>query len=298
MLKYIKEYRFYITLFLFLLIPVIAIDTTSRQPRDYRFYDKAIVALTYPIQVSLNWAIEGAVGFFQNYLFLWNTRQENRSLLEENRKLLGTIVSLKETERENDRLRKLLSFREQHQLTTLVARVIARDVSSEFRAIRIDRGEDSGIKRDMAVLTSEGVVGRVLRTTAHTSDVVVLTDLLSAMDAVVERSRARGIVAGMTDELCQLKFALRTDDIQTGDLLVTSGLGGILPRGVSVGVVTSVERKPYGITQMIQVRPSVDFSKLDEVLIVTKMDQSYVQVAEAESEPDRLPAAAAKTGGR
>ncbi|MBI2711381.1 MAG: rod shape-determining protein MreC, partial [Bdellovibrio sp.] len=108
-----------------------------------------------------------------------------------------------------------------------------------------------------------------LRTTQNTSDVVTILDLLSAVDAIVERSRARGIVEGLTDDVCQLRYALRTDDIQPGDVLISSGLGGIFPKGVTVGTVSKVNRKPYGITQEVEVRPSVDFSKLEEVLVVT-----------------------------
>ncbi len=270
MIKYLKEYRFYIILFLFLLIPVTAIDTSTRAPRNYRFYDRVILGVTAPIQASISWSLEQIVSACENYIYLLHTRTENLDLLEENRKLLNAIAGLQETQQENIRLRKLLQFEEKFKLESVAARVIAKDVSTEFRAVRINRGESSGIERNMAVITNEGIVGRVLRTTRNTADVVTMLDLLSAVDAIVERSRARGIVEGMTDEVCQLKFALRTDDIQPGDLLISSGLGGIFPKGIPVGTVSRVNRKAFGITQDVEVRPSVDFSKLEEVLVVTK----------------------------
>ncbi|OFZ81659.1 MAG: rod shape-determining protein MreC [Bdellovibrionales bacterium RIFOXYD1_FULL_53_11] len=270
MIKYLKEYRFYITLFFFLLIPIVAIDTATRRERDYRIYDRAILAVTSPLQSAITWTLDQLVSGFQNYIFLWNTRRDNLALLEENRKLLNSIASLRETQHENTRLRKMLQFQEKFRLDTVLARVIAKDVSTEFRAIRINRGESSGIHKDMAVVTNEGVVGRVMRTTKNTSDIVTILDLLSAVDAIVERSRARGIVEGMTDDVCQLKFALRTDDIEPGDVLISSGLGGIFPKGVPVGAVSKVKRKPFGITQEVEIRPSVDFSKLEEVLVVTR----------------------------
>jgi rod shape-determining protein MreC len=268
MLKYLKEYRFYIILFVFVLIPVLALDTSTRAPKDYRLYDRAIVSITSPIQALISATLDGTVSAFQNYLFLWNTRRDNLTLLEENRKLLASIVHLREAELENQRLRKLLDLNEQFSLSSVTARVIAKDVSTEFRAIRINRGSNSGVEKDMAVINSEGVVGRVMRVDADSADVVTLLDLLSAVDAVVQRSRVRGIVEGKTEEICQLKFALRTDDIQVGDLLVTSGLGGIFPRGVPVGSVSSVVKKEYGITQTVEVRPSVDFSRVEEVLVI------------------------------
>lgn len=268
MIKYLKQYRFYISLFLFLLIPVVAIDTSTRAPRDYRFYDRIIVGVTSPIQAMISWSLEQIAASFENYIYLWHTHRDNLSLLEENRKLQNSIANLKETQQENIRLRKLLQFEEKFNLQSVVARVIAKDVSTEFRSIRINRGEKSNIRRNMAVVTDEGIVGRILRTTQNTSDIVTVMDSNSAVDAVVERSRARGIVEGMTDDTCQLKYALRTDDIQPGDILISSGLGGIFPKGVGVGAVSKVNRKPYGITQEVEVKPSVDFSKLEEVLVI------------------------------
>ena len=274
MIKYLKQYRFYIILFLFILIPVIAIDTSTRSSRDYRFYDRIIVGLTSPIQTAISWSLEQIASGFENYIYLWHTRQDNLALLEENRKLLNSIASLKETQQENVRLRRLLHFEEKFNLQSVIARVIAKDVSTEFRSIRINRGESSGIKKNMAVVTDEGIVGRVLRTTRRTSDIVTILDLLSAVDAIVERSRARGIVEGLTDDSCQLKYALRTDDIQPGDILISSGLGGIFPKGIAVGTVSKVNRKPFGISQEVEVRPSVDFTKLEEVLVVMNGDLS------------------------
>ncbi|MGK5083346.1 rod shape-determining protein MreC [Bdellovibrionota bacterium FG-1] len=269
MFKYIREYRFYIILFMFVLIPVMLIDTTTRAPRDRRFYDRAVVAFTAPVQIIISWSLDHLASSFQNYLYLLRTRQENLGLLDENRKLLNEIASLRETQQENLRLRKLLSFEEKIQIHTVVTRVIARDVSTEFRAIRINRGENAGLRKNMAVVTNEGVIGRILRTTATTADVVTIMDSNSAIDAIDERSRARGVVEGMTDDNCQLRFVLRTDDIQPGDVMVSSGLGGTFPKGVPVGVVSKVNRKPFGITQDVEIKPSVDFSKLEEVLVIT-----------------------------
>jgi len=269
MFRYLREYRFSITLLLLLLIPVFAIDTATRTPRDYRFHDRVVLFLTTPIQTVISLSLEQITSSFENYIYLWNTRKEHQKMVEENRRLLGKIASLREMQQENSRLRKLLDFNSSHQLQSVIARVIAKDVSTEFRAIRINRGESSGIRKNMAVITDEGVVGRVLRTTKTTADIVTILDLLSAVDAIVERSRARGIVEGMTDEVCQLKFVIRTDDIEPGDLLITSGLGGIFPKGIPVGTVSKANRKAYGISQEVEVRPSVDFSRLEEVMVIT-----------------------------
>jgi rod shape-determining protein MreC len=294
MLKLIKQYRFYLILLLFLLIPVLSIDSTNRTPREYRPYDRIALAITTPFEIAIHWTLDSMVTFYENYIALWKTRKENESMVQENRKLVNTILNLRELEQENIRLRSLFQFKESFKIETVMARMIAKDVSAEFRAIRINRGKDSGIQPNMAVMNAEGVVGRILRVDEHTADVVTLLDPLSAIDAYIMRSRARGIVEGLTDSLCQLKFALRVDDIQPGDLLLSSGLGGNFPKGVPVGTIIKVTRKSFGITQKVEVKPSVDFSKLEEVLVVTKTDAAPAHVelidgAKIEAAPKATP---------
>jgi rod shape-determining protein MreC len=272
MIKYLKDHLFYIILFFLVLIPVVEIDTSTRSPRDYHFHDRVIVAVTWPIQATISWTLDKLADAYNNYLFLLHTRRDNLTIVDENRRLQSQIANLRETEQENIRLRKILGFEEKFKLETIVARVIAKDVSTDFRAIRINRGERSGVRRNMAVITNEGIVGRVLRTTSNTADVVTVLDLLSAVDAIDERSRAHGIVEGLTDDICEMRYTVRTDDIQPGDILVSSGVGLIFPRTIPVGVVSKVDRKQFGITQHVEVRPSVDFSKLEEVMVVVKAE--------------------------
>lgn len=292
MIKYLKEYRFYIILFFFILIPVVAIDTSTRAPRDYHLHDRVIVAVTSPIQGVISWSLEQLASGFNNYIYLFHTRRDNLELVDENRRLQNLIANLRETEQENIRLRRLLQFEEQYKLDSIVGRVIAKDVSTDFRAIRINRGERSGVKRNMAVLSNEGIVGRVLRTTATTADVVTMLDLLSAVDAVDERSRAHGVIEGFTEDTAEMRYTVRTDDIQPGDILVSSGLGGIFPKNIPVGVVSKVDRKQFGITQKVEVKPSVDFSKIEEVIVVVKAENepllpsSVTSNTEQKTEPE------------
>ena len=272
MLKLLKQYRFYLAILAFLLIPILAIDTGNRAPQNFQWYDKGALAITTPFQIAINWFLDTAVSTYENYILLWRTHQENDSLVDENRKLVNTILHLRELEQENIRLRNILQFKEDYKMITVVARVIAKDVASEFRAIRINRGSADGLEPNMAVLNVEGVIGKVFRVTEHSADVVTILDPMSAVDAYILRSRARGIVEGLTDTICQLKFALRVDDIQPGDILLSSGLGANFPKAIPVGTVIKVTRKSFGVTQKVEVKPSVDFSKLEEVIVVTKQE--------------------------
>jgi rod shape-determining protein MreC len=120
----------------------------------------------------------------------------------------------------------------------------------------------------MAVVISEGVVGRVIEVSPDTAKVLLLTDPNSALDVIIQRSRAQGIMEGKVDEVCVLKYVQKSDDVQVGDQVITSGLGGIFPKGLMTGMVTKLDRKRPGIFQYIEVSPAVDFSKLEEVLIL------------------------------
>ena len=119
----------------------------------------------------------------------------------------------------------------------------------------------------MAVVVSEGVVGRVIEVSAHTAKVLLISDPNSAVDVIIQRSRAQGILEGRVEEFGILKYIQKSDDVQMGDKVITSGLGGIFPKGLIVGTVTKVERKRPGVFQYIEVTPSVDFSRLEEVLV-------------------------------
>lgn len=272
MLKLIKEYRFYCTIALLVFIPILSLNTSNKAVTDFNFFDRGIVFITAPLQTVITFTIDRTARFIQNYVFLINTRRDLSAIVEENRKLLNTIHNFKEIEVENKRLRSLLQFQDKVEDKKITAQVIAKDVSTEFRSIRINKGALAGIQRGMAVVTHEGVVGKILRVTAEYSDVLTVLDNLSSVDAIIQRSRARGVLEGMTDFSCILRYALRTDDIEVGDVAVSSGLDGIYPKGLMLGSVIKVTKKSYGVTQDVEVRPSVDFSKLEEVLVILRQD--------------------------
>lgn len=272
MFKLVKEYRFYLIIVALILIPILSLNTTSKVPTEFNFIDKTVVFITGPLQSAITFTVDRTARFFQNYLFLIHLKQEYAAVIEENRKLLSSIHALKEIEAENQRLRALLQFQTKINEQKLTAQIISKDVTTEFRSIRLNKGSQSGIQRGMAVVTHEGIVGKVLRTTADYADVITVLDNLSAIDSIVQRSRARGVLEGATDWTCILKYVLRTDDVEVGDTIVSSGLDGIYPKGLLLGTVIKVSKKNYGITQEVEVKPSVDFSKLEEVLVILKPD--------------------------
>lgn len=282
----IKEYRHYFVSVFLAIIPLIALNAGGKSPADFYWFDRAAVSISAPVQSAISWVIDSSWGVVENYTLLLHVRQNNIDLSQENRKLQNEIANYQEMAKENERLRKLVDFGQNIQGKKVIARVIAQDVSSEFRAIRLNKGMAEGVERGMAVVTPEGIVGRVLRATTHYSDVLTLLDSSNAVDALVQRSRARGVIEGMSENLLTFKYLRRTDDIEVGDMVVSSGVGGLFPKGLVVGKISRVERKSYGITQYVEVTPMVDFTKLEEVTVVEAVNVPLGERLPGEPEPE------------
>jgi rod shape-determining protein MreC len=220
------------------------------------------------VQTAIHWSIETAWDGMQSYFLLLNTQENNRDLALENRKLLNELSSFQEVARENDRLRQMVAFNEPLEGRKVVAQVIAQDVSPEFRMIRINKGTVNGVETGMAVIALEGIVGRVIRAGSDFADVLSLQDSSSAIDSLLQRNRVRGVVEGLGGQQLSMKYLRRTDDVQDGDVIVSSGIGGLFPKGLTIGKVTSVKKKNFGITQTVEVVSSVDFNRLEEVTVI------------------------------
>ena len=165
-------------------------------------------------------------------------------------------------------LERLLGFQQELKVETVAAGVIGASASLDFRGITIDRGTNAGVKTNMAVIAPTGLVGRIVTPTAHASKVQLLSDRNAAAGALIERSRAQGIVVGPADNgLVQMNFVPATADAKVGDTVVTSGVDGIYPKGFVIGKIEDVS-KGDGIYKAIRLRPSVDFTALEEVLVV------------------------------
>ena len=164
-------------------------------------------------------------------------------------------------------LERLLGFQQELNIDTLPSVVIGAGATTDFRVITIDRGSNNGVATNMAVIAPTGVVGRVVTPTAHASKVQLLIDRNAAAGALVERSRAQGIVIGKGENIVRMDFVAATADVKVGDTIVTSGIDGIYPKGFVIGRVETVGGG-NGIYKVISVQPSVDFNRLEEVLVV------------------------------
>ena len=204
---------------------------------------------------------------WSGYGNLRHVRAEN----EELRRKLGELQVQFQQERARveraRQLENLLGFKQQLRVETIAAGVIGASASLDFRGITIDRGTSQAVTANMAVIGPAGLVGRVVTPTAHASKVQLLIDRNAAAGALVERSRAQGIVVGSGVDVLRMDFVPATADVKAGDTVVTSGVDGIYPKGFVIGTVQQVENG-NGIYKAIRVRPSVEFNRLEEVLVV------------------------------
>jgi rod shape-determining protein MreC len=277
MVPNISRHRHTLVYLFLILLPIAALNTSRKKPTELLWSDRLVLFITAPIQHGITNVMQGANQVVQEYLFLVQTESENQFLLEENQRLRGKLSEFEETVNENQRLRKLLAFEKSFPYDKVTAQVIARDPQTAFRSLRINKGSNSGVRRNMPVVTHEGVVGRILHVTGRTATVLTILDSQHAVDSLIQRTRTRGIVEGVSKHYVQMNYTLRTADVKEGDRVVTSGLGGVFPKGTSVGDVSFVEKKTYGVTQTIHLKPSVDFSKLEEVVVLLMPEQMETQ---------------------
>jgi rod shape-determining protein MreC len=202
----------------------------------------------------------GITGAFQ-------LRDQVRFLRRELREQKREVARLGEVQLENERLRKLLSFRPEVETEVVTARVVGADALGLSRSLAIDRGTLDGVRKGAAVLAPEGVVGQVLLAGRHAARVLLITDHNSGVDGIVQRTRARGIVEGALGGGCGLKFVKRTERLEVGDLVVTSGMDGIFPKGLPIGHIASIDKRGQSLFQYATVEPTVDFGRLEEVLV-------------------------------
>jgi rod shape-determining protein MreC len=217
----------------------------------------------------------GAAGLTGSIRDAWSGYGNLRGVREENDQLkrqLGELQIQFQQERARAerarQLERLLGFQQDLRVETIPASVIGASASLEFRGITIDRGSNMEVTTNMAVIAPTGLVGRIVTPTAHASKVQLITDQNAAAGALVERSRAQGIVIGSNNEdTLRMNFVAATADVKVGDTIVTSGVDGIFPKGFVIGKVEEVDNG-NGIYKAIRVRPSVDFNTLEEVLVV------------------------------
>jgi len=254
-----------------LLIISLHLISTGVRPGDLAARpESAFLELVGPLDAAFTRLTDGASSIVTDYLELLHVREENARLRGQLARVNGDRARLAELEVENRHLGDLLELKDVLGATAVAANVIGSDATGLSRTLIIGSGSSDGLRAGMAVLANQGVVGKIITISPHAARVLLIDDHNSALDGFDQRSRARGIVAGMVDDGLILKYADRSEDIRPGDTIVTSGLDGIFPRGLLVGTTKSVRRGGPGLFLGVKIEPAVDFRELEQVMIVTQ----------------------------
>lgn len=228
-----------------------------------------------PLTGALTWTVGKVQGSLEALLSLGRVQAENEQLKRQVVELQAKIIQMEEYRQENLRLKQLLAYKEAtaSNWQLKVAPVVARSPSNWFSTLTIGLGSNDGIRKDQVVLTPAGVVGRIIRVFPRTSEVLLLLDREGAVGAMVQSSRLLGVVEASPDYRGYLQMIHLAHDapIQENDIVLTSGLGGIFPKGLPIGRVVKILPEPDGLMKRAIIEPSVDFNRLEEVLVITQV---------------------------
>lgn len=270
---FFKNFKTIIFIIVLFAAIIIALSYNVKQKSPVGLVTKIVLAVAAPLQTVLNVAVNGVSDAWSRYLLLVKIGEENKNLRKTIDDLKSQLVLYQEGYLEAQRLRNLLALKDDHDFDLVTARVIGRGQTSFSKTILINKGTAHGLDAGQPVMAGPGLVGRVINASWRTAKVLPLIDESSNIDAVVQRNRTQGIVRGAGSRGCLLKYISKAQDVTEGDTIVSSGMGGIFPKGLMIGKVTHVNKQETGLFLKIYVAPSVDFSNVEEVVVLTFNDE-------------------------
>jgi rod shape-determining protein MreC len=287
----LRRYRDTALVVLLLAVPFFFLRASIRDPEDMTEIDRVILRVAAPLQYISAALARGISSVIGDYVYLVDVKADNNRLSYETARLESKLRELRSVEAENQRLRRLLGLRDTLAHETVSAVVVGKDTTEYFRIAHLTLDNPGvAVRPNMPVLALDGTVGTVLRVAGDRIDVQLTVDSGFGVDVVVERTSARGFVRGTGDRsryAVRVEYVQRTDEVDVGDLLVTSGVGCRFPKGVPVARVSKVTKRDFGIYQDVEAQPTVDFSRLEEALIVL----TDVKDCEASDQAARRPRA-------
>lgn len=251
-----------------LLLSLVLMTINIKSPKGAFFLESVIAWTVSPIQKLFTRTVDAISDIFSHYVFLVNVTKENDALHREIDSLRARNNELIERMYWQGRVGDLLNYRENYPKKTLVASIIGRDATQWSKMVFIDKGTRQGARENQAVVTDAGVVGHVMQAMGNSAKVLLIVDSRSAVDALFQESRVSGVVAGTGQNWCDMKYVPYSAKVEVGDVVLSSGLGGVFPKGLVVGRVTHVKKKKQGLFQEIAVAPGADLARLEEVLVL------------------------------
>jgi len=268
----LKQIRAYWIWVIFVFVALVLISFNAGKRRSWTPVEQVVIELTAPVQKFIRKSSETVEKAWLKYFSFVDLREENTRLEKERDDLRMQNDLYRELASTHARLRELLQVKESIRSPMAAAQVIGRDPTGWFEAILIDKGTHAGLRLNMPVVDARGVIGRVVAVSPNYSKVLLIIDQNSAVDCLIQRTREKGILKGLPSQRTRLHYVSRAADIAVGDKIVTSGLDRIYPKGLPVGEVTEIVDTPWEFFKDVRVKPSADFSKLEEVLVLLKED--------------------------
>ena len=271
-----KKMVMVIGLIVLIAISVLSLSLSSRQPYPVYGPGRIAIALVAPFQKAIVGTTRFFRGIWEHYFFLVSVREENERLYAENRQLRAMQHQYLEAALMNNRMRELLGLVERITRPAIAAQVVGKDPSPWFQTVMVDKGIDQGVSKGDPVINALGIVGIVVDASADYAKVMLVTDPNSAVDAVVQDSRARGIVKGGASGSCVFNYVLSKHPVAVGDVVVSSGMDQVFPKGLPVGRVATIVKRDAGIFQDVTLTPVVDFERLEEILITPLPERAEI----------------------
>jgi rod shape-determining protein MreC len=266
-----SRHRSLFLLALVVLLQVLMLAVQIKRDTQGRLIRVWTVSAVSPVERSGAWGIGKFRDAWRHYFALSDTARQNEELIRENGQLKLEIMQLQSKSAEADRLASLLNFKQkQARVPMVLARVIGASADANSAVVYLDQGTHEGIRKNMGVITPEGVVGKVIESYPNTCQVLLLTDRDSGVGAMIANSRIQRPVGGLGEPLLTMKYVGNDDDVAVGSRVVTSGMDRIFPKDLPVGIITQV--KPGGQYKQIRLRPSASLEKLEEVIVLLTTD--------------------------
>jgi rod shape-determining protein MreC len=283
MRAFIKRRRSFFLLLAVVTAQILLLSAQITRNHDVRLIRYWAVIVFDPFERAMRGLLDVSSSAYTTYRHLWHAQQENQELHVQLVAAQARIQRLAEQAGETQRLRSILDFKNQLALQTVAAEVIASSPGESSYAVFIDKGWDSGLTSDLAVLSLQGVVGKVLAVFPHSAQVLLITDPSSGVGVTLAQSRVQGVLKGGSRNLCNLNYVMNEEPVTPGEGVVTSGLDQVYPKGLPVGTV--VKAGDGNIYKNIVVKPSVDLNRLEMVLVVLKPSLPQQQALNAPARP-------------
>ncbi|MBW2648395.1 MAG: rod shape-determining protein MreC [Deltaproteobacteria bacterium] len=265
-----KRYYTVVAVLVLVVASLTIFSLNFKSPGKAGLFKKIALEMAAPLNYAVNSVFSSIGGAWERYVMLVGLEGENRELKARVTFLMKEVNDYREMSLEYVRMKKLMNIRGNIGFPTVAARVVGRDRLSVFRTVLIDKGTADRIKPGFPVITEEGVAGRVIEASWNVSKVLLLVDYNSNIDAIIQKNRCRGVLQGCGRSGCELKYVQRSEDVKVGDVVISSGLAGVFPKGLVLGRVAAVDKEEAGLFQRIRVSPAVDVNKMEDALVILK----------------------------